>query len=128
MSRFRLYLDEDSMRRALVFGLRSRNVDVVTASEREMINRPDADHLTTAAQEGRVLFSFNLADYCQLHRRWMESGQPHAGIIVARQQHLSVGEEIRQLLWLRNRLSAEEMVNRLEFLKAWTLTVAPPGS
>jgi hypothetical protein len=39
MSQARLYLDEDSMRRSLVFGLRARNVDVLTASEAEMIGR-----------------------------------------------------------------------------------------
>jgi hypothetical protein len=43
MSQIRLYLDEDSMRKALVFGLRSRNVDVLTAAEAEMINRDDQD-------------------------------------------------------------------------------------
>ena len=49
MSQARLYLDEDAMRRALVFGLRTRNVDVLTASETEMINRDDQDHLATAS-------------------------------------------------------------------------------
>ena len=34
MSQTRLYLDEDSMRRSLVFGLRARNVDVLSAAER----------------------------------------------------------------------------------------------
>jgi hypothetical protein len=33
MSQARLYLDEDAMRKALVFGLRARNVDVLTAAE-----------------------------------------------------------------------------------------------
>ena len=41
MSQVRLYLDEDAMRKALVFGLRARNVDVLTAAEANMINRPD---------------------------------------------------------------------------------------
>jgi hypothetical protein len=31
MSQIRLYLDEDAMRKSLVFGLRARNVDVLTA-------------------------------------------------------------------------------------------------
>ena len=39
MSQGRLYLDEDSMRRSLVFALRARNVDVLTATEANMINR-----------------------------------------------------------------------------------------
>jgi hypothetical protein len=40
------------MRRSLVFGLRARNVDVLTALEAEMINRADEDHLTTATASG----------------------------------------------------------------------------
>ena len=41
MLRIRLYLDEDAMRRSLVFALRVRNVDVVTASEAGMLNLVD---------------------------------------------------------------------------------------
>jgi len=49
MSQVRLYLDEDAMRKSLVFGLRARKVDVVTASDAERINRSDEDHLANAA-------------------------------------------------------------------------------
>jgi hypothetical protein len=68
MSQIRLYLDEDSMRRSLVFGLRARNVDVLTAIEADMINRQDEDQLTAAAAAGRALFTYNRADYCALHQ------------------------------------------------------------
>jgi hypothetical protein len=44
-----------------VFGLRARGVDVLTASEAEMINRKDEDHLATASASGRVLYTFNVA-------------------------------------------------------------------
>jgi hypothetical protein len=45
ISAIRLYLDEDSMRRSLVFGLRARGVDVLAASEAGTINRSDEDRL-----------------------------------------------------------------------------------
>jgi hypothetical protein len=67
MSQIRLYLDEDTMRRSLVFGLRARSVDVLTASDAAMIHRPDDDHLATASALNRVLYTFNVADYCVLH-------------------------------------------------------------
>ena len=38
----RLYIDEDSMDRALVRALRARGVDVTTALEEGMIEREDA--------------------------------------------------------------------------------------
>lgn len=70
MSQVRLYLDEDAMRRSLIFGLRARNVDVLTAAEADIINRRDEDHLTAAAAAGRALLTYNTADYCALHQGW----------------------------------------------------------
>jgi hypothetical protein len=90
MSQARLYLDEDSMRKSLVFGLKTRNVDVLTASEAGMINRDDQDHLTVAAESARTLYTYNIADYCILHQAWVSRQQSHAGIVVTRQQRYSV--------------------------------------
>ena len=95
MSRARLYLDEDAMRRSLVFGLKSRNVDVLTALDARMINRSDEDHLIAASAAGRALYSFNVADYCVIHQNWISQGRTHAGIVVAPQQRLAVGQELR---------------------------------
>jgi uncharacterized protein DUF5615 len=120
MSQARLYLDEDAMRKALVFSLRARNVDVLTAAEAGMINRDDQDHLAVAATSGRVLYSFNVADYCILHQAWMSEKRSHAGIVVAQQQRYSAGEELRRLMRLISTVPAEEMRNRIEFLSAWS--------
>lgn len=103
MSQARLYLDEDSMRRSLVFGLRARNVDVQAASEAGMINRDDEDHLAAAALAGRALYTFNVADYCALHESWISQKRAHAGIIVAPQQRYSTG---------RRRASAPHAIDR----------------
>jgi hypothetical protein len=120
MSQSRLYLDEHSMRKSLVFGLRARNVDVLTASEAGMINRDDQDHLSAAAESGRALYTYNIADYCILHQAWISRQQSHAGIVVARQQRYSVAEELRRLMRLIDNVTAEEMRNRIEFLSAWS--------
>ncbi len=79
MSQLRLYLDEDSMRKSLVSGLRARSVDTLTASEAEMINRADEDHLRAASADGRMLYSYNLEDFCILHKAWVSQGILHAG-------------------------------------------------
>jgi uncharacterized protein DUF5615 len=120
VSRVRLYLDEDSMRRSLVFGLKARNVDVLTADDADMINRPDEDHLDAASTAGRALFTHNTADYCALHHKWMSIERAHAGIIVAPQQRYSVGEELRRIMRLISSCSAEKMRDRLEFLSSWS--------
>jgi hypothetical protein len=119
MSQVRLYLDEDSMRRSLVFALRARNVDVLTAAEASMINREDDEHLAAASAFGRTLFTHNTADYCVLHQLWISHGRTHAGIIVAPQQRYSAGEEMRRIMRLISQRTAEEMLGRLEFISGW---------
>ncbi len=47
--RIRLYIDEDSMDRALVRALRARGVDILTALDEDMIAQPDEVHLAFAA-------------------------------------------------------------------------------
>lgn len=117
--KIRLYLDEDAMAEALLQSLVERGVNVTTANLENMVFRPDSEHLTYATQLGRVLYSFNVSDYCQLHREWLASGQVHAGIIVASQQRFSIGEQMRRLLKIVNTRSNTEMQNQLEFLGSW---------
>jgi Domain of unknown function (DUF5615) len=117
--KIRLYFDEDAMAEALVQALTERGVDVTTANLENMVFRPDSVHLTHATSLGRVLYSFNVGDYCQLHGEWLASGQSHSGIIVASQQRFSIGEQMRRLLRVTNTLSAEDMHNQLEFLGSW---------
>ena len=119
MSRIRLYLDEDSMRKSLVFGSRARNVDVLTAAVADMINREEEEHLTAASAAGRTLFTYNVGDCCALHQRCMSEGRTHAGIIVTPQQQYSLGEELRRIMRLYSRRKAEQMPNRLEFISSW---------
>jgi Domain of unknown function (DUF5615) len=120
MSRIRLYLDEDAMRRSLVFGLRARNVDVATALDTEMINRNDEDHLLKAASSGRALYTYNAADYCLLHHKWVTKDRAHAGIIISAQQRYFATEKLRRLMRLVSSISAEQMRNQLEFLSSWS--------
>ena len=115
----RLYMDEDAMDQALVQALRARGVVVITALDAGMIERDDADHLDYATEQGSVLCSFNVGDFYHLHSDYVAQGKPHAGIILMRQQHYSVGEQMRRLLRLIASKSADEMENWVEFLSTW---------
>lgn len=115
----RLYLDEDSMDKALVRALRARGVDVTTALESGMIERDDQIHLDFATAQGRVLYSFNVGDFYQLHTQYLEQGKAHAGMILAQQQQYAVGAQMRRLLRLMAHITAEEMKSRVEFLGNW---------
>jgi hypothetical protein len=122
MAPIRLYMDEDSMDRSLLNALRARAVDVITAFEAGRIERSDADHLDYATAQGRVLYTYNIADFYRLHMEYLAQGSSHAGIILARQQRYSVCEQMRRLLILVTTMSAEEMKNSVEFLHRWSYT------
>lgn len=84
-----------------------------------MIEREDREQLEYATVQGRVLYSFNVADFYHLHTIFLTQGRSHTGIILAQQQHYSVGEQMRRLLKLIASRSAEDMKNQVEFLSAW---------
>jgi hypothetical protein len=104
----------------LVRGLQSRGIDVVTAADAGMIRRSDEAHLGFATAQGRVLYSFNVGDFHEIHTRWMAGGRNHAGIILTQQKRYAVGDQIRRLLRLAGSLTKEAMRNRVEFLGRWT--------
>ncbi len=114
-----LYMDEDVMDKRLIATLRSQGVDVLTALEANMIDRDDDKHLEYATEHNRVLASFNIGDFQNLHKQYLNTSRSHAGIILAQQQKYSVGEYTRRMLKLIASKSAEDMRNNLEFLSAW---------
>ena len=78
-----IYLDEDAMDKDLMRALRARGVDVRSASDAGMVEREDHDHLVRATTESRVIYSFNMCDFCRLHGEILKRQDHHAGIVVA---------------------------------------------
>lgn len=113
----RLYLDEDTINRGLIAGLRARNVDVLTAQEAGRIGTSDETQLAFATSEHRTIFTFNTRNFVQLHSEWLEKGHEHTGIVVSDQ--LQVGVVLRRLLKLLDARDSAEMRNWLEFLSNW---------
>ena len=114
------YVDEDIMRKRLIRAMRLRGLDVVSAREVGMMHRPDEEQLEFAKQHGRVLFSFNVGDFCRLNGEWLHASRSHAGIIVSHQwQRHSIGTQLRGLLRLSAQRTATEMQNQLEYLSDW---------
>jgi hypothetical protein len=116
--KIRLYLDEDTMD-DLVDALRSRSIDVLTVGEAQRKKYSDEQQLRFATEQGRAIYSFNRKHYMVLHTRFLAQGISHAGIILEIHNRWSVGEQMRRLVKLVDTLSAEEMVNRVEFLSSW---------
>jgi hypothetical protein len=63
----RLYLDEDTSDADLLEALRIRGVDVIAAVPSGRRGERDDDQLRWAAEQNRVLYSFNRGDFCRIH-------------------------------------------------------------
>jgi Domain of unknown function (DUF5615) len=115
-SLIRLYLDEDVHKRVAV-ALRLRNFDAVSTHEVGGWGRSDEDQLAFAATQGRAIFTFNTPDFLRLHMDWLRGNREHSGIIVSDQ--IAIGETVRRLLNLLNRVTADEMRNQLRWLQGF---------
>ncbi|MBG1269954.1 DUF5615 family PIN-like protein [Nostoc sp. WHI] len=118
MSPIRLFFDEDSMDQRFIKALRARGVDITSVGEVQTISSSDKEQLTLATELQRVLYTFNVGDFCQLHSIHIEEKQSHAGIIISSQDY-SIGEQMRRVLKLMATKSAEDMINQLVFLSAY---------
>ncbi len=116
MSELRLYMDEDAGENAVVQGLRARGVDVLTTIEANRCGTSDREQLAFAIEQGRSIYTFNVGDFARLHREHLAQGVDHSGILVLPDQRCSVGEKIRRLAGFISRVTAEEIVNRMEYL------------
>jgi predicted nuclease of predicted toxin-antitoxin system len=115
MSAIRLYLDEDCMNRALLTALRQREIDVTTVSEVKREGFADDEQLLWAAQNNRVICTYNIRDFSKLHKQFLAENKAHAGIILMHQD-FSIGERLYGLSVLVSSVTAEDISNQMTFL------------
>ncbi len=115
MSQIRLYLDEDILERSLIKALRNAGIDVSTTAESNNLSCTDEDQLIWATAQRRVIYTFNVGDFCYLHKIYMEEGRNHSGILIGKQSY-SIGEQLRGFLKLISLKTAEEMICQQQFL------------
>ena len=116
MASIRFFTDED------VYGsvapkLRKRGFDAVSTPEANRLGASDDSQLEWAAQENRVLLTFNVGHFAGIHHAWLSGSGHHAGIIVSTQR--PIGDLLRRILALASGRSAEKMRDRLEYLSNW---------
>lgn len=119
MSQIRFYLDEDAGKKSLANGLRNAGIDVMTTAEADRLGSSDDSQLIWATEQRRVIYSFNVGDFCRLHKAYLEQQQKHSGIVLAVKQSYAIGEQLRGLLKLVESMEAEEMANQLVFLRKY---------
>ncbi len=115
----RLYLDMDSLDSGLVQSLRRSGIDVLTSPEAGNQRTPDEKQLAYATDGGRVVYTGNRGDFARLHKRWMESGRSHAGIIARGRQRTSVGDQLRGLTRIAGAFEERPTTNMFEYLENW---------
>jgi predicted nuclease of predicted toxin-antitoxin system len=115
-----LYTDED-VTADLAPALRWRGYTAQSTAEAGQAEMSDEAQLTYATEQGMAIFTYNVQDFIPLARAWYTIGREHAGIILSEQfsQH-QFGELLRRMLRLLDRLSADEMYNRIVFLQQFT--------
>jgi predicted nuclease of predicted toxin-antitoxin system len=116
MAVVRLYLDED-VHTFLADALQLRGYEATTTRDESRLGAEDQDQLAFTQQHGYTLVTYNVQDYPRIHYEWLTAAKHHAGIIVASRENPR--RNIRALLNLLALVTAEEMVDQLEYLNSW---------
>lgn len=77
----RLYLDEN-LDPTLARILSSRQFDVLTARDAEMLGRNDPEQLRFATRCKRCLVTQNAVDFVPLHAAFIRDGHEHSGVLL----------------------------------------------
>lgn len=116
-------LDEDISYR-VAEGLRRRGVDAVSVHEvgRANTRLSDEAQLELAVNQGRVMVTYNRADYQALDAAWRVEGRTHAGILWCAEdsiQRRAIGRLVRAL---------ETAASAHESLKGVCMALARPAA
>ena len=108
-----IYLDEDV---AVLVGelLLRRGFRTLTARDAGRLGKSDDEQLAFATERGMAILTHNRDDFEELHRQYIEAGQPHAGIVIANQP--LPYELTQRLLRLLDMLTSDEMRNQLLYI------------
>ena len=121
VNKIRLYIDEDASRNSFVMALHNANIDILTTAEAGNLGLIDAEQLIWTTNHHCTIYTFNVQDYCRLHKLYMEEGKEHFGIIVVPRQSYSVGEQLRGLQKLILSISPPQIKNKLIFLSSYII-------
>ena len=108
-----LYFDED-VSAGIVENLRTRGFDVLSARDAGALGKSDDEQMLYAISLRRAVVSHNRADFEKQHRRFLEDGMKHYGVIIAKRR--KDAEVVTKLLALLDAVTAEEMLNQLRYI------------
>lgn len=114
MGRLKIYTDEN-VDIKVVDGLKRRGIKALSTLETGNIGASDEEHFRHASNLKAVIFTHD-HHFLEIANKLIYEGRNHWGIIYVEMNRLSVGECVRRLALYADILSAEEMINQIEFL------------
>jgi hypothetical protein len=106
----RFHLDENCSH-AIASGRRRRGIDVTTTPGAGLLGASDEDQLAYCLTEGRVIFSDD-DDLLRL----AASGVEHAGVAYCQQRKRGIGDVVRGLVLIWERLDPPHIVGQVKYL------------
>lgn len=116
MTAIRFFTDED-VYAAVARGVRNAGFDAISTPEANRTGSSDESQLQWSTRAGRVLLTFHVAHFSQIHSEWLSRGEHHAGLVLSSQR--PIGDVLRRMIHLGGKLDAETMIDRIEFLSDW---------
>ena len=105
------YLLDENVPHAIARGLRLRGVEVLTATDAEILSFDDEVIAEFALDAGLVIFTQD-DDFLRLASK----GKQHGGIVYAKQGTRTHGEIVRYLVLLAECLEPKDMIGQIEYL------------
>ncbi|MBI3249025.1 MAG: DUF5615 family PIN-like protein [Deltaproteobacteria bacterium] len=112
----KIYLDED-VHTFIAHALRLRGWEALTTEEARRRGAGDRDQIAFATNNGYAIVSYNVRDFPRLHYEITSDGGTHMGIIVGSRE--DPRRNVRALLHLLDKVSAEAMRDQLVYLNNW---------
>lgn len=108
-----LYLDEN-VHKQVASSLRLRGYSVISAHEEENWGLSDNEQLEVAINKESAIFTFDPRDFILLHKKYIQEGRDHYGIIVSDQ--ITIGKTVNKLSNLLLERTNEELKGQLLWL------------
>ncbi|GAB4545852.1 MAG: hypothetical protein Fur002_20350 [Anaerolineales bacterium] len=108
-----LYFDED-VSVGIVENLRTRGFDVLSVRDAGARGKSDDEQMLYAVSQRRAMVTHNRVDFEKQHRKYIDSGMKHYGVIIAKRRKDT--EVVGKLLSLLDEITSEEMKNQLRYI------------
>jgi hypothetical protein len=108
-----LYFDEDVSLR-IVDNLRTRGFDVLSFRDADMAGKSDDEQLLYAVSQRRAIVTHNRDDFEAQHRKFVEGGLKHYGVIIAKRRKPE--EVVAKLVEILDSVTADEMESQLRYI------------